>query len=103
MVEDAKLRTAAGLSSMWDGDPIKRIRSLDGVTVLPGRRVAMHIMAQPDVAAIWFKDRLLATLSAVGQRAGTSERHAHLEGAFSRKRRRHQTLRRATAGYSGAA
>ena len=32
---------------------------LDGFTVLPGRRVAMHLMAQPDVAAIWFGDRLL--------------------------------------------
>jgi hypothetical protein len=46
------------MSSLWDGDTIKRIRA-DGVTVLPGRRVAMHLMAQPDVAAIWFGDRLL--------------------------------------------
>ena len=59
MTEEAKLRTAAGMSSLWDGDTIKRIRSADGVTVLPGRRVAMHLMAQPDVAAIWFGDRLL--------------------------------------------
>lgn len=60
MADDAKLRTAAGLSSLWDGEPIKRARAIDGVTVLPGRRVAMHLMAQPDVAALWFRDRLLA-------------------------------------------
>jgi Protein of unknown function (DUF3987) len=60
MADDAKLRTAAGLSAVWDGDPIKRIRVLDGISVLPGRRVSMHLMAQPDVAAIWFGDPLLA-------------------------------------------
>ena len=59
MADDAKLRTAAGLSALWDGEPIKRVRALDGFCVLPGRRVAMHLMTQPDVAAIWFGDRLL--------------------------------------------
>jgi hypothetical protein len=59
MADDAKLRTAAGLSAVWDGEAIKRVRALDGVTVLPGRRVAMHLMAQPDVGAIWFGDQLL--------------------------------------------
>jgi hypothetical protein len=59
MADDAKLRTAAGLSALWDGEPIKRVRASDGLTVLPGRRVTMHLMAQPDVAAIWFGDRLL--------------------------------------------
>jgi urease gamma subunit len=60
MNDDAKLRTAAGLSAIWDGEPIKRIRALDGISVLPGRRVSMHLMVQPDVAAIWFGDPLLA-------------------------------------------
>jgi hypothetical protein len=60
MSDDAKLRTAAGLSAVWDGAPIKRVRAQDGFTVLPGRRVAVHLMAQPDVAAIWLNDRLLA-------------------------------------------
>lgn len=59
MADDAKLRTAAGLSALWDGEPIKRVRALDGTTILPGRRVAMHLMAQPDVAVIWLGDRLL--------------------------------------------
>jgi hypothetical protein len=50
--EEKKLLTAAGLSGLWDGEPIKRVRAGDGTSILPGRRVAMHLMAQPDVAAI---------------------------------------------------
>jgi hypothetical protein len=60
MSDDAKLRTAAGLSSAWDGEPIKRVRVADGVTVLPGRRLALHLMAQPDVASVMLNDRMLA-------------------------------------------
>jgi len=60
MLDDAKLRTAAGLSTMWDGEPIKRVRGGDGVVMLPGCRVAMHLMAQPAVAAIALSDPLLA-------------------------------------------
>lgn len=59
MSEDARLRTAAGLSAAWDGEPIRRVRATEGVTVLPGRRAAMHLMAQPDVAANWISDPLL--------------------------------------------
>jgi hypothetical protein len=59
MADDARLRTAAGLSALWDGETIKRVRALDGVTILPGRRLTLHLMAQPDVASIWFNDRLL--------------------------------------------
>src|SRR5262249_10103635 len=59
MGDDARLRTAAGLSAAWDGDPIRRVRATDGVMFLPGRRVAMHLMAQPDVAARWMSDPLL--------------------------------------------
>jgi hypothetical protein len=60
MRDEAKLCTAAGLSSLWDGDPIRRVRSGDGATVLPGRRLSMHLMATPAVAELWLKDRLLA-------------------------------------------
>ena len=60
MSEDAKLRTVAGLSSAWDGEHIKRVRGGDGTVVLPGRRLAIHLMAQPDVASTLLDDRLLA-------------------------------------------
>ena len=60
MSDEARLRTAAGLSAVWDGEPIRRVRAGDGITILPGRRVSMHLMAQPAVADIWLRDRLLA-------------------------------------------
>lgn len=30
----------AGLSALWDGEPIKRVRALNGLTALPGRGAA---------------------------------------------------------------
>jgi Protein of unknown function (DUF3987) len=60
MTDEAMLRTAAGLSCLWDGETIKRVRGADGVTILPGRRVALHLMAQPDVAAVMLSDPLLS-------------------------------------------
>ena len=60
MTEDAKLRTAAGLSALWDGESVKRVRAGDGVTLLPGRRVCLHLMAQPDVAAVMLSDPVFA-------------------------------------------
>lgn len=36
MSDEARLRTGAGLSDMWDGKAIKRVRGGDGVTILTG-------------------------------------------------------------------
>jgi hypothetical protein len=52
---EAKLRTACGLSCLWDGVMAKRAHGAEGVTILPDRRVALHLMAQPDVAAMMFE------------------------------------------------
>jgi hypothetical protein len=60
MREEAKLRTAAALSSIWDGQPIRRVRAGDGALLLPGRRLALHLMVQPDIANILLSDRLLS-------------------------------------------
>jgi hypothetical protein len=60
MRDEGKLRTAAALSAMWDGTPIRRVRAGDGAVMLPGRRLAVHLMLQPDVANILLGDRLLA-------------------------------------------
>jgi Protein of unknown function (DUF3987) len=60
MQKEAKLRTAAALSGLWDGDAIRRVRALDGATLLPGRRLSLHLMVQPDVANLLLCDRLLA-------------------------------------------
>ena len=59
MSDDARLRTAAGLSAAWDGEPIRRVRVGDGIRILPGRRVSLHLMLQPEVANIWLSDQLL--------------------------------------------
>jgi hypothetical protein len=59
MSEEARLRTAAGMSALWDGHPARRVRAGDGITLLPGRRVSMHLMAQPAVADFWLRDPLL--------------------------------------------
>ena len=40
MSEEHRLKTASGLSLLWDGEPIKRVRQGDGFFVLRGRRVA---------------------------------------------------------------
>ena len=59
MNEDNKLKTAASLSAVWDGSPIKRIRAGDGVSVLPGRRLALHLQIQTDAAAAFFSSPML--------------------------------------------
>jgi hypothetical protein len=60
MSEENKLASAAAFSSCWDGEPIRRVRVKDGVTILPGRRLAMHLMVQPEVAVLLLSDQLLA-------------------------------------------
>jgi hypothetical protein len=59
MREDVKRQTAAALSSAWDGSPIKRVRAGDGITVLAGRRVCMHLMVQPGMSSHFLTDEVL--------------------------------------------
>jgi hypothetical protein len=59
MNDDNRLKTAAALSGVWDGEPIRRVRAGDGVIIMPGRRVAMHLMVQPGVACGLLGDRML--------------------------------------------
>jgi hypothetical protein len=51
MNDEAKMRTAGGLSCFWGGETVDRVRGGDGASSLPGRRLSMHLMCQPDVAA----------------------------------------------------
>ncbi len=51
MSEEHVLKTAAGLSEIWDGSEITRTRGAEGqIYVLHDRRLAMHLMLQPIVA-----------------------------------------------------
>jgi hypothetical protein len=92
MSDEAKLRTAAGLSAAWDGEPFKRVRSGDGVSVLPGRRLAMHLMAQPDVASTMLNDPVLAEQGILSRilptapEAASGHRPWHEPAADSEKR-----------------
>src|ERR1700733_5185402 len=56
---DHRLKTAAALSALWDGSGIRRLRAGDGITDLPGRRLALHLMVQPDVAAAFLSEPIL--------------------------------------------
>jgi hypothetical protein len=59
MRDENRLRMATGLCSLWDGSPIKRVRVDDGCYVLYGKRLAAHLMMQPDVASILLSDAAL--------------------------------------------
>lgn len=50
MNSDNRLKTVAGLSSLWGGDSIDRVRAGDGASTLYGRRLAAHLMVQPVAA-----------------------------------------------------
>jgi hypothetical protein len=52
MTYEAVFRTITLLSKLWDGSPIDRVRATDKEHVtLFGRRLAVHLMAQPEIAA----------------------------------------------------
>src|SRR5690606_30246061 len=45
------LKSASGLSSLWDGSPIRRLRAADGESAArAGCRLSVHLMIQPVVA-----------------------------------------------------
>ncbi|MEM9309669.1 MAG: YfjI family protein, partial [Pseudomonadota bacterium] len=50
MSSDNRMKTVAGLSKLWDGEPPDRVRAGDGAVSLYGRRLAMHLMVQPVAA-----------------------------------------------------
>ena len=51
MSAEARLRTAATFSGLWDDGRAERVRAGDGHLKLRGRRLSTHLMAQPGVAA----------------------------------------------------
>jgi putative DNA primase/helicase len=59
MNPDNLLKTAAGLSGLWDGKPIDRVRGGDGCTKLYGRRVSLHLMVQPEVSQLMLSNPVL--------------------------------------------
>jgi hypothetical protein len=56
MRAENKLYTATTFSKYWDGAPIDRVRGGDGVSILYGRRLSVHLMMQSQVALNFFND-----------------------------------------------
>jgi hypothetical protein len=59
MSEERRLESAGIYSELWDAKPVKRLRALDGVSILRGRRLSMHLMVQPDAAVNFLADATL--------------------------------------------
>jgi hypothetical protein len=57
--DDNRLKFGAGLSIMWDGQPIERVRAGDGHHSLLGRRVTCHLMLQGEIARPFLADPIL--------------------------------------------
>jgi len=51
MNADNRMKTASGFSMLWDSGRAKRVRAGDGHAILEGRRVSLHLLAQPNIAA----------------------------------------------------
>ena len=58
--DEAKLRTAAALCQLWDGAPLRRLRAGDGLIDLHGRRLACHLMIQPEAGLRVLADPVFA-------------------------------------------
>jgi hypothetical protein len=54
-------KTASGgmYSEMWDGGEISRARAIDGLTFMSGKRLAVHVQVQPDIAKQFLSDASL--------------------------------------------
>jgi hypothetical protein len=59
MNSENALKTAAGLSGLWDGKPISRMRAGDGSSLLVGRRLSLHLMVQPNIAQMMLSNKML--------------------------------------------
>lgn len=59
MSKDNILKTVCGLSNLWDGKPITRIRGGDENLLLYGRRFSTHLMTQEIVLASILKNGML--------------------------------------------
>ena len=56
MNPDNRLKTIATLSAFWDGSPVSRLRAGDGASLFLGRRLSVHLMAQPVAASTLLAD-----------------------------------------------
>lgn len=62
MSKDNRTKTLAGLNLLWDGAPLDRMRAMDGSSKIFGRRLALHLMAQPVVMHDFLADPIASGL-----------------------------------------
>jgi hypothetical protein len=67
MSDENRVRTIANLSAFWDGSPITRVRKEEGSHILYGKRVSMHLMLQPLIAAIMLDNPLIRDQGVLGR------------------------------------
>ena len=64
MAKENQTNTLTGLSKLWDGDPLDRLRVGDGkssaLSILYGRRFSVHLMIQPVLASQLFGNRMMS-------------------------------------------
>lgn len=60
MNKETITRTAGTLSKLWDNGTLDRVRAGDGAVKLYGRRLALHLMAQPIIAERALSDAVLS-------------------------------------------
>lgn len=66
MNEENRMKAGATLNLLWDGAPVPRLRK-DRATKLPGRRLALHIMLQPEIATRMLSDPTLKDLGTLAR------------------------------------
>ena len=57
---DNRQKTLAAFNDLWQGNPIRRTRAGEGHMTLYGRRLAVHLMAQPGVVRGFMADPMAA-------------------------------------------
>lgn len=62
MSDENRAKTMTALSDFWGGNAVERARAGDGVRDYPGRRLSVHLMIQPAIAAPLLGDEM-----AIGQ------------------------------------
>ena len=60
MTKETTTRTAGTLCKLWDSGTLDRIRASEGAIKLHGRRLALHLMAQPVIAERALSDDVLS-------------------------------------------
>jgi hypothetical protein len=60
MTKETVTRTAGTLCKLWDSGTLDRVRGGDGATKIYGRRLALHLLAQPVIAERALSDDVLA-------------------------------------------